>query len=355
MALRHFITESGSTGGRLAGAGNHGANKKETAQGAVVYDWHASADTPLTKALAAAGGEWSSLSLCAKRQNMLAYARQALGLFLGRKNYGQIVCWQQIHGILFANLCGLFRVKKTFKLYVLMFIYRREKGIKGWLKHRLFRAVLTGGYIDCAVCYSAHECEHYAKLFKVDAQKFAAASFGIADEAPEYKLPADGGYFLAMGRSSRDYAFLIEAMAGQPYECRIIDNTCRLPDTDNCHIIRSINYGEQLWRQIAGAFAVLVPIKDGDISAGQTAIIQAMMFSKPVIATQTAAVDEYVENGVSGIVLPNDTAAWRSAMQKLKTDKELYSRLSRGGRARYEERYTAQKMAENIADIIKRR
>ena len=52
------------------------------------------------------------------------------------------------------------------------------------------------------------------------------------------------------------------------------------------------------------AAAVVVPLMDRRISAGQTVVLQAMAMGKLVIATNTAGTEDYIDHMVDGVLVP---------------------------------------------------
>jgi glycosyltransferase involved in cell wall biosynthesis len=69
------------------------------------------------------------------------------------------------------------------------------------------------------------------------------------------------------------------------------------------------------------------------------ALVEALGAGLPVVATRTGAMDELVEDGVSGLLVPpDDAAALGAAVERLGDDRELATRLGAEGRRRVENR-----------------
>lgn len=74
------------------------------------------------------------------------------------------------------------------------------------------------------------------------------------------------------------------------------------------------------------------------------ALIEAMAVALPVVATDSAALPEIVEDGVSGLLVsPGDPEALAGAIARLAADPEWAARLGRAARARVEERFDIRK------------
>lgn len=75
-------------------------------------------------------------------------------------------------------------------------------------------------------------------------------------------------------------------------------------------------------------------------------LLESMAVGTPVVCTAVGGMVEYVEDGVTGFVVPpNDPAALRDRILRLLDDPELTARMGRAGRA-FAERSSWQKVAE---------
>lgn len=275
-------------------------------------------------------------------------------LFLNRKRYDKIVFWQQRHGIYYANLCNLFHVKKAPKAYILTFIYKKDNGIKGALKAFLYKKTVESKCITNIVCYSEHEVGYYSSLFLAPKGKIISTTFGLKDEKYRNGKEVDDndGYILDVGFSNRDHDFLIEALADSEYKAIIADSTFNKSGNNNCTVRHDIKYGESLYSIIEKSFVVIVPLIDMNISAGQTVFIQAMMFSKPIIATESNAIQEYVVPGENGFIIKKNKDDLIKCLDLLKNDNELYEKMCKRSREMFEERYSFDALGTNISNII---
>jgi len=78
-----------------------------------------------------------------------------------------------------------------------------------------------------------------------------------------------------------------------------------------------------------------------------TSLLDAMAFSRPVVATAAGGIPEAVEDGVTGRVVPvRDPAALADALVELLTDPDKARAMGAAGRRHFEERFTAERMVE---------
>ena len=82
--------------------------------------------------------------------------------------------------------------------------------------------------------------------------------------------------------------------------------------------------------------------------------LEAMIFSKPVIGTNIGGIPEVMENGVSGILIENENSEdLKNALIKLIENKNIRESMGKNGRRIYEEKFTAEIMANKFIDYYK--
>ena len=81
-------------------------------------------------------------------------------------------------------------------------------------------------------------------------------------------------------------------------------------------------------------------------------IVEALLASTPVIATNVGSVSEAVIDGETGLLIPpGDVAALVAAIRTLLRDRILAARLGERGRSEAQNRFTSAKMAEGYSTI----
>ena len=94
-----------------------------------------------------------------KLSNIIRYLKYfifPLKIFLKRKNYQNIVAWQQFYGVLYAFYSRLFHSKKYNKLIIMTFIYKEKKGLIGKIYYKFVKYAIQNEYIDKFICFSAY-------------------------------------------------------------------------------------------------------------------------------------------------------------------------------------------------------
>jgi glycosyltransferase involved in cell wall biosynthesis len=153
--------------------------------------------------------------------------------------------------------------------------------------------------------------------------------------------PAEAcGYVFACGRENRDYAALFAAasaldrpfrvsasgywhagggLGAAPANVSVFQNRISFPDL------------RQTYEQ---ARFVVAPLHAVPYAAGATGVVEAMAMGKAVIATASPGIAEYVEDGVTGrVVPPGDAAALARAVEDLWAQPGLCDAMGRRNRA----------------------
>ena len=84
-------------------------------------------------------------------------------------------------------------------------------------------------------------------------------------------------------------------------------------------------------------------------------ILEAMALGRPVIATDAGGPPEIIENGETGLLVPpSDPPALAAAIRRLLTDRKATEAMGRRGRERFEARFTAARMAQDMLELYRR-
>lgn len=138
--------------------------------------------------------------------------------------------------------------------------------------------------------------------------------------APIVRADDDDGYVYAAGSAHRDWPTFMEAMGHAG--CAAIVAT---PDTVdapwNVEVLpaQSPEDGRKIMKRAA---IVVAPMLETDRPAGPLVILDALAMGKPVVATDVNGTRDYVQNGVTGVLVPpNDPEALTRAVTSLLADR----------------------------------
>lgn len=271
-----------------------------------------------------------------------------------RRDVENICSWQQFYAVSYAFFSRLFRRPKTARVTAMTFIYKPKSGIVGHLFERYVRYAVTSGFIDSITCTSSSECEAYAERFGLPREMFSFVPWAIPDYAREFNTARSEGFILGSGRSNRDWRYLMDELDGTEYKAIIVDDTLRDADAPaNVEILTDV--ADEGFRELLSrCWAFVLPIDDPRVSAGQTVLLHAWDFGKPIVCTKSRGLtDDYVRDGEDGIVVEKKPGAVLDALRRLSSDRAFYERLARAGRRKYLENYTHEALGRHVAETFR--
>jgi glycosyltransferase involved in cell wall biosynthesis len=331
----------------------------------VCVDWKPGQDWEFMKHLEAKTGmKWNIIGVnaCQRRTGIIdkiinVYAKYFLfsfRIFFNRNEYKYLLAWQQFFGILLAFYCILFNVKKYPKIIILTFIYKEKQGIFKYIYYKFIKTVLKSKYICKIICFAASEKEYYLKKFNLSEDKIVHTYYGIepTSNKAQFLNVMDNKYFLSVGRSNRDYEFLFDAFEKNKEKLIVLCDDIIPRKSENITTLNNI-FGDEYINYLSNCIAVIIPLKDENISSGQLVFLRALELGKPVIVTTNNTITEYLKNGYNCIVIEKTFEALSEAINRIKDDKEFYSLLVNNGKKTFNERFTIDKFSESLSQIIK--
>jgi len=110
--------------------------------------------------------------------------------------------------------------------------------------------------------------------------------------------------------------------------------------------------GDDKWRAVCDADVVCFPtFYEGE--ALPLVIIEAMACGRPVVATDWRSIDQMVEHGRTGfLVPPRDPEALADRLAELISDPQLAETMGAAGRLRYEEAFTVERFRADFEAVV---
>jgi len=206
-----------------------------------------------------------------------------------------------------ASIYGLLHKLRTDR----PFIVRRDPlppapSHSSFWKNRFRQLALSS--VDFLWVYAPSVARRYVEWYNFPPEKIFTLKFHHTLTGFDFPQPTRGDYIFAGGDSQRDYATLIEAVKG--LECKVVIATRRLPPK---HLPQNVEWRsvtpEEFRRLMAGSNFVVLPLDTSRGStSGQQSYLNAMALGKLVIVTDTEDASYYIENGVTGILVPSGNA-----------------------------------------------
>lgn len=300
------------------------------------------------------GSKWRNLKRYWK------YFIFSFNIFLHRNEYDKIVGWQQFYVNILAFYCHLFGVKKTFKLISCNFTYKRKSGFIGIVYQKFMKYAICNEYIDYIHISSHGYASRCITELGIPSEKIIVTPFGIPDDWKKWKstTPPEKNYILSIGRSNRDFKFLINAWKSpltKDYLLVIISDTFISPIAlpQNVRVYNNI-VGDDSNNWIAHCELLVIPIDDGNIASGDTVLLKGMAFGKSVIVTKPSTLTEmYVNNGIDAFAVEKDNERFAELVKTLMTKREIRIHIGKKARQSYLEKFSRIAMGMKIGEGIK--
>ena len=98
-------------------------------------------------------------------------------------------------------------------------------------------------------------------------------------------------------------------------------------------VVSNISYKASMNYLAFSRFMVL-PLKGAEVPCGHVTLVSAMYLRKAIVVTDSAGISDYVQQGVTGLLVPAaDAAAMAAGIRQLWEDDALAARLGEAGRA----------------------
>lgn len=172
-------------------------------------------------------------------------------------------------------------------------------------------------------------------------------------------------YFLATGKTNRDYNTLINASQNIDAEIRIIGPAKQKPENipKNINWIntstnppdKAIDYST-LKKWYNNCIAVCIPLNgEADDTCGYTNMLEGMAMSKPILMTKSGCLHQNPEDGKYGYnIKPFDSLDWSQKMNILLNNNKLRNEYGFNGRKIVENDFSIKSFNENLLSFIRK-
>ncbi len=279
-------------------------------------------------------------------------------LFLHRKEYDYLIGWQQFYALNFCFWCSAFHVKKECRVIALNYTYKKKPGIIGKIYRWYMEKCICTGYIDYVHVLSPNYAKVISEEFNFPIEKIVTTPFGLYDMMPMYgecerpdRAPA-GKYVLSIGRSNRDYDYLVDVWDEIDTNLVIISDTYRRTDLpENVLLINDVT-GEDKYPWMNNCDSLIIPIDDVKVCSGDTVLLTAMSLAKTIFVTNPSTLSEmYVEDGVDSVYINKNLNETRNIIKKYLVDK-ADNKIGKTARQNFLDKYSRYAMGRNIAQFM---
>jgi glycosyltransferase involved in cell wall biosynthesis len=204
---------------------------------------------------------------------------------------------------------------------------------------------------------SRFEADRFALTWRLRHSRVRFTPWPVTMTSPDpVREPADNGRVFAGGNSLRDYRPLIDAAGeiGAPVDIATstleADGLSSYPANVTARSFARADYDAML----RAASVVVAPLQArSDRSSGQTTYVNAMALGKAIVVTDAPGVRDYIDDGVTGVIVPcGDAAALGAAVRALLGDRERRRSLGESARRHALTNLTLSGYAERLLELV---
>lgn len=301
---------------------------------------------------------WKRTGILSELRRYGMYFWVGFKLFLNRRQYGVLACWQQFYALTYCFFCELFHVKKCNTVIAVNYTYKAKQG-KAAKLYRWFMGKCTSKkYLDYIHVLSEAYAEIISREFSYPRERIIVTTFGVNDQYEAFSgLPAPNGYVrdgyaLSIGRSNRDFDFLARAWRGVDFPLVIISDTYPGEiDEANVALLKNVA-GAESYPWIANCGLMIIPIDDGSICSGDTVLLTAMAVERKLLVTKPSTLAEmYIADGENAVLTEKNEAQLKEKVNALLFSDE-FNNLGQGARKSFLARFSRVSMGRKVAEYI---
>lgn len=215
------------------------------------------------------------------------------------------------------------------------------------------------------IVFSKYERELYSHSLGIRNSNLHYFPYGDFTKVSESVLPSSNQsknedlsnqYFFSGGYSNRDYRGLIDVFRKINRNLVIV---CSKNNKDilNIEIPENITIhtdlpSEQFDKYLRDSMAVILPFKYNSGASGQSVMLRCMRNRKAVIVTETEIIKEYVEDGVSGLIIKDLNTQLADKIQYLEENKKTRDDLGINLYLKYAKEFSYEAITPFLRDII---
>jgi glycosyltransferase involved in cell wall biosynthesis len=213
--------------------------------------------------------------------------------------------------------------------------------------------------VDLFVCPSQYMKRQLLRA-GFDEAKIRVIPFGVDVNSFEPRFDHEG-YFLFVGRLSEEKGIETVLHVARLMPDVLFKIVGSGPQMEKLHELSrglanvefiGFRYGDELRDLYRGAKSVLLPSRVHENFP--LAILEAMAYGKPVIASAVGGIPEIIEDRKNGfLVSPIDLQGWVEAIMRLNYDDETRERMGRDARATIEHNFGAEKHFLKMMDVYR--
>lgn len=305
---------------------------------------------------------WARTGIVSQIRRYIKYFSVPFYYFLHRSEYEYIIGWQQFYALVYCFYCHLLHKKKRNVVVALNYTYNPKSGLIGNIYEWFMRICTDPSYLDYIHVLSWKNADLISQYFRFPRDRIIVTPFGIDDmneELCNLKRPNEyenEKYFFSIGRSNRDYDFLIESWdgGGDGYKLIIASDTYTGKSSNPIVKIRRDISSENQYKWIVNAEAIIISTRKPQVCSGDTVLLKSMALRKIVVVTKPSALEEmYVRDRENGLVISKTSNDLQKTIREIIQGR--YEFIKDAARESYINDYTRSRMGITIGNALRNR
>lgn len=303
--------------------------------------------------------KYSTKSFWGKLKYYSTFFTFSFKIWRKRKEFKLVLGWQQFYALNFAFYSRLFCSKnKGLTSVAVNYTYKQKPGLIGKLYESYMR------YCTQAVSFPHVLSSEYAKRIHqeldIPIDKILVTHFGTPDFAEKWEKlpkPETEPYVLSIGRSNRDFDFLVDVWSQSQladYRLIILADLWKPSRPLPPNVTHYDNVlGKKSFAYISNAELSVVPVDDPLICSGDTVLLNSMMMKVPVAVTYPSTLSEmYITDGLDGLYIERNAAAAAEKIASVLNNASRKKELGEAARQTYLQRFSRYTMGKAIGEQL---
>jgi glycosyltransferase involved in cell wall biosynthesis len=269
-------------------------------------------------------------------------------------NYDYVIDWQQVMGT-FLGFIKFINFTNSPKVFILnATIIERKNPILEKLRHG-FIAISWKKVNHIGFMSNAYKLLIQDRFKLSEAQSIHLPLPLTLEKIPDFSGFKPDSYLYSVGLSCRDYSTLMAVAKKSSKQFVVVTSDVFLKSLaipDNVTVYRN-TFGKAADELMERSAAVIIPLEKTSSPAGETTLISAMCYGKPVIMTRTITTGEYITHGENGLLVPShDPDAILDAINFLFNNPEKADEIAQCARQTVLRNHEMDVFTEKIINII---
>ena len=215
--------------------------------------------------------------------------------------------------------------------------------------------------------FTQQEVEDYARRLGIERSRLLFIAHGdwpqpidVPDVfSPDPAIDLETPFYFAGGFTNRDYTPVIETFKKLDQRLIVVcsKSNAEVVENDipaNIAVYRDITFPE-FELVLRAAKAVIIPLKQDTGAAGHSVLIRSMRNAKLVLANNFRIIDDYVEHGVSGLLLNDMADDLRRVILEIEVAPERFVPIQEAALLKFQRDYSQEALERRMTDLIKDR